>query len=176
MSNLRAYHFGNFYLSSIQQGIQNHHALAAMAVKYRFGDDAATNMVWDWAPHPYVINLNGGNNASMWDIVRMFESEANPYPWSFFREDEDSLGGLLTNVAIILPEKIWDAHKSCSTAFNRVGVKTFEEYYMNVRNAEHYREEGMPHRILLNFEQKHGKFTHWEAKLVDFLRGCSLAR
>lgn len=114
---MRAYFFGNMYLSSIQQGIQSAHCLAEMFVKYpyngsRNADGAAFEASYflsDWATdHKTMILLNGGYSENLRAIIELFNASENPYPWSQFHEGQDALDGALTCVGIILPEKIYD--------------------------------------------------------------------
>lgn len=186
---LRAYHFGNFYLSSIQQGIQAHHAGIALALKYRMGDDSAAQMVWEWAPSPIVYCLNGGNNKTMQEIRQLFSSANNPYPWSDFFEDYDSLHNILTNVAIIVPEKIWGAldkwrgvFKHFQTPYGNYPLN-FEEFVGCIREEQYWAENseqklglGSIAREFVDHEKEVGKYTLWESQLVDFIRGFRLAQ
>lgn len=117
---LRCYHFGNMYLSSIQQGIQAAHAQMEMFVKYNphnveFDLDKcdkqytnALKMLYKWATyHKTMICLNAGMDTEMRAIEAFLECGDNPYPWAAFRESEEAMGGMLTNIAIILPEEVY---------------------------------------------------------------------
>jgi hypothetical protein len=53
------------------------------------------------------ILLNGGMQSDLRDIICHFEKPDNPYPWEYFRESHDALNAALTNVSIVLPEKIY---------------------------------------------------------------------
>jgi hypothetical protein len=101
---MRFYAVGNQYLSSIQQGIQAFHALGDMVSHY----GAEEAMVDDWLRnHKTLVCLNGGNNARLNAFYDFVNDDQNPYPFSAFSEDEDSLGGMLTCVGIIVPDKIY---------------------------------------------------------------------
>lgn len=116
---MRAYFFGNMYLSSIQNGIQPQHCTSELFVKYREdGIDPAFDYLYEWAEnHKTTIVLNGGYSASLRELIERFDSRENPYPWTYFTEDEDAIGplrptadgsgGALTAVCIVLPEKIY---------------------------------------------------------------------
>lgn len=109
---MRAYYFGNMYLSSIQQGIQAAHVTHELFTKHSpgFNDDPSEEFLLldEWARnHKTMILLNGGYMETILELVGFFESDENPYPWATFREGEDSLGGILTSVGIVLPEKIY---------------------------------------------------------------------
>lgn len=123
---MRCYHFGNYYLSSIQQGIQAAHAQMELFNKYDkidlydYGISSGSNppehivrradlanKLFDWSKHhKTMVCLNGGNNKDLQDIKELFTMN-NVYPWSYFCEDNNSLGGIITNVAIVLPEDIY---------------------------------------------------------------------
>ena len=101
----RFYAFGNFYLSSIQQGIQSAHALGEMFLKYKNGDPTLISWV---QKHKTMILKNGGAHDDLYDICQMFHVEGNKYPWAQFNEEEGTLRNSLTSVAIILPNRIYD--------------------------------------------------------------------
>jgi len=109
---MRCYHFSNMYLSSIQVGIQSAHAQMELFVKYNpskaKADGMAVDLLYEWAErHKTMICLNAGFNSEMLKIAAFLKSEDNPYPWSTFCESEEAMGGLLTNIAIVLPERIY---------------------------------------------------------------------
>lgn len=131
---LRAYFFQNFYLQGIHAGIQSQHTTAELFIKYRGGntlEDFKSNLsknalLYDWAEnHKTTIVLNGGMQCDLEEIKGLLSSEENPYPWAFFNEADFSLNGALTNVGIILPEKIYNA-PFISDTFD--GGEVFEQY------------------------------------------------
>lgn len=123
---MRFYGFGNYYLSSLQQGLQAGHAVAELFVKHNHagvnnasaGDYtlpeerdnmALADCVLDWAEnHKTMVLLNGGNSADLQDLFDFLDCEENPYPFVKFHEDEVSLNGALTYVGMILPPRIYD--------------------------------------------------------------------
>ena len=115
---MRAYFFNNMYLASIQQGIQPQHVTSSLFVKYR-GESQITDQLYDWADnHITSIMLNAGYSSALREIIAFFDNTENPYPWTYFVEDEDAIGplvptvdghgGALTSVGIILPAKIYE--------------------------------------------------------------------
>lgn len=113
---MRAYFFGNMYLSSIQQGIQAAHAVSEMFIRFPIQDLAVQrvpgDLILNWAQnHKTMILLNGGYAATIQDLVDFFDKQSMhdtvEYPWAPFYEEQDSLNGALTTVGIILPEKIY---------------------------------------------------------------------
>lgn len=114
---LRLYSFVNFYLSSIQQGVQTGHAAVDLVRKYKSSNNPylqsaqaenKIDMVAEWADdNKTFIILNGGNRQNMQSIEEIVKS--SDLPWVSFYEDEQSMGGMLTAVAVILPEFIFNA-------------------------------------------------------------------
>lgn len=110
---LRLYTFCNFYLSSIQQGIQSAHVVHSLFVKYPSFE--SNSILWDWAQNDKtMIVLNGGAFA---DINQSFLTTSalnlNHHnvllPFERFSEDDYSLGGIMTCWGIVLPKRIYDA-------------------------------------------------------------------
>ena len=108
---MRFYGFGNYYLSSLQQGLQAGHAAVDLYVKYHLEQELSNQQVLfaDWAAnHKTMVLLNGGNSADLQDLFNFLSCEENPYPFVKFHEDEVSLNGALTYVGMILPPKIYE--------------------------------------------------------------------
>lgn len=108
---LRLYSFVNFYLSARQGGIQTGHASVRLLRKYAKLGEAWSyklDMVNDWADnHETYIVLNGGPMTGVkgaLDIIEKCE-----YPFSPFYESGEALGGILTCVAVVLPETVYNA-------------------------------------------------------------------
>ena len=110
---MRFYSFTNWMLRPIQQGIQPGHAAVELFVKYTDPDDVynpAQEMMWDWArDHKTFICLNGGTNADLNELREFVQQNENPFPWSMFCEDQESLAGIITSIGIILPPRMYDA-------------------------------------------------------------------
>jgi hypothetical protein len=109
---MRAYFFNNFYLSSIQQGIQSAHVVHELFVKYRVTSCGRVLKLHDWAEnHKTMIVLNGGHSASLRALYVELEALAEELqlPIASFHEDEDSLDGAFTSIGIIVPESIYDS-------------------------------------------------------------------
>jgi len=112
---MRFYSAGNMYLSSIQQGIQAAHCVGEMALRI-----VGNKYVSEWlTEHKTLICVNGGNNAALFELHTLFTDARNPgYPVAHFREDEASLGGMLTSVGIIVPEKIYSIDINDATTWS----------------------------------------------------------
>lgn len=104
---MRAYFFGNMYLSSIQQGIQAAHVVGDIFVKCQ-GTVQMLNAL-EWAEnHKTMILLNAGYADEILSLEQLFSSKDNPYPYAMFREEEASLNNAPTSIGIILPERIYN--------------------------------------------------------------------
>lgn len=107
---MRLYTFTNFYLSSIQQGIQPAHLISNLFIRYANQQNSDAAKLYDWATHhKTMICLNGGNAAS---IKQLYEAlvqigEYLNLPVDCFCEDVESLNGTMTCCGIVVPEKIY---------------------------------------------------------------------
>lgn len=109
---MRAYFFTNFYLSSIQQGIQPAHCMADMFIKYKNSEISCKEheTLYTWATyHKTMICLNGGTSvdlAELWKQIADIAQILN-LPCGTFNEDE-GLNEALTCVGIVVPEEIYE--------------------------------------------------------------------
>lgn len=175
---MRCYTFGNYYMSSIQQGIQAAHSVSELFVKYQdsgiyFVRDYEPSIgeyvyqqkvddLYDWVEnHKTIVCLSGGNSQGLKDIVSLFVSNDNNFPWSAFYEDEESLDGILTNVAIILPPSIYEtAAKIRSGEYILYSNRCYDKYCTDISNYTN--------SIII--------LTQFETKLIILLNSCQLAR
>jgi len=113
---LRFYCFVNFYLSSIQQGIQTGHAAVDLVRKYALDGEEDPSVeelrraavVVDWADnHKTFIILNGGDNDGISHAQNIIS--ATDLPWAKFHESEGALDGLRTCVGAVIPDFIFNA-------------------------------------------------------------------
>ncbi|TFH02542.1 MAG: hypothetical protein E4H14_17545 [Candidatus Thorarchaeota archaeon] len=106
---MRLYTFCNYYLSSIQQGIQSAHLVHDLFVKYQ-EDGLESYNLFEWASkHKTMVVLNGGNSEdllSMYTNLGLFAIKMN-YPHALFCEDKASLNSAVTCVGAVLPEPIY---------------------------------------------------------------------
>ena len=137
---MRLYSLTNYYLSSIQKGIQTAHLVSELSRMDREhalgkGKRSPSTMFREWADHhKTIILLNGGNSARLGYFHNAMISLApgqtvriaDEFPVVYFREDEDSLNGALTAVGVILPESVY---KSGELLDGECGSST----YRNVR-------------------------------------------
>lgn len=161
---MRAYFFTNMYLSSIQQGIQPLHIVAEMFCKYiRLSEDYELVMddkyrtLATWAKdHKTVICLNGGYSENLHNIIaEHLTDDDNPYPWEVFREGQDALGGALTSVGIILPEKMYEGASL-------------------IRNPEFLHDLNLTKSLIIN--DLPVEYTEWEINFMQEMNNYGLAK
>lgn len=107
---MRLYAFVNYYMSQLQHGLQTAHCVSEMSLIYQ-RDRADGAMYMEWAEfHKTIIICNGGNSLALRDLHNLLMAFGNAFnlPVVKFHEDEQSLNGALTSVAIIVPEKFYD--------------------------------------------------------------------
>jgi hypothetical protein len=113
---MRLYTFGNYYLSSIQQGIQSAHVVSELFTKYPFEnaivwDEPQGKPLYDWAKtHKTIICLSGGNCDDLHDLYEELAGIGPTLglPYAKFREDDASLNGAITCCGIVVPAMIYD--------------------------------------------------------------------
>ncbi len=164
LQELRCYHFGNFYLSSIQQGIQSAHAQMEMFLKYEDDTSSTRDMLYDWAKYyKTMICLNGGTYKELIEIEDMLDDDENPYPTASFYEDI-SLKDMLTNVAIVLPYKIFN---SAELVRKRTHIISDNQLFITPQNIN---------PTFGNYRAPLLQFTDIEVYLINLLNSCGLAR
>lgn len=116
----RLYSFTNFYLSSLQKGLQTAHLVEELNLKYNLTGHIAWrslhgnvklayNVLHEWGKyHKTIIILNGGNSANLQLIYNKLAELNNSLslPFTKFNEDEQSLNGALTCVGLVVPMSI----------------------------------------------------------------------
>ena len=131
----RCYTLTHFMLSSIQQGIQSGHAAMELVNKYYQpeplykDDEERFDTLLSWIREDKtIIALNGGNSEGLFEWYQFLNRPGyNTLPWVLFNEDENSLEGAMTSIAIIIPDRIYDfdtaTHPQCTNwggMFNNV--------------------------------------------------------
>lgn len=162
---MRFYTLTNYYLSSIQIGIQTAHCAVDMFIKYQYTSCDRVLQLTDWARnHKTMVLLNGGNQLTLQDFASFCDNRENTFAWSTFNEDEQSLNNCLTCVGIILPDYIYNA-----AAQLRVRGTT-------VQDASS-RKDDTPIKLVMNFSADTDyELTLWEYALVEKLNLCGLAK
>lgn len=143
--NLRAYFFANMYLPSLHAGIQSQHTTAEMFVKYakpntiffNKDDEVQRGILFKQASdHKTTIVLNGGMSGDLAEIKSLLSHTDNPYPWAYFNETEYALNGALTNVGVILPERIYSYHKLTEDEQGLVKLSDFEQKLVEILSTK----------------------------------------
>lgn len=128
---MRFYGFGNYYLSSLQQGLQSAHLVGELFTQYNQGS-GQLNIVYDWAKsYKTMVLLNGGNSASLqelYDFLGELKASGMYLPYAKFHEDEQSLGGALTYVGIVVPERHYEAASIIRAATDEEANAMFESF------------------------------------------------
>lgn len=126
---MRCYHLNNFYLGGIHAGIQSAHAQHELMLKYvdptaiivktPFHGLQAENYL-EWArEHKTIIVLNAGMQAQLKEWTEFLCRQSHSYAWAPFYEEEDALNGALTNVALVLPARIYQQAREITNGFNK---------------------------------------------------------
>lgn len=120
--NHRLYAFvNNLYMSPIQWGIQTAHCVSSLMAEYFQRQSELPNRfdaVMEWAVgSPTIIVCQGTNVAGLTALNDTLGPLADKLDlaWTRFHEDEESLGGVITSVAVLVPETLYD----CSVEFER---------------------------------------------------------
>lgn len=158
---MRAYFFGNMYLSSIQNGIQSAHVVGELVVKYRPTPQRIAVAQWkiliEWMDkHKTMVLLNAGYGEELHSLHKFFNETDNPYPWAPFHESKEALDGAFTSIGIVLPERIYNTSKVC----REEGWNPFL-----LKSGALGRTRGLPTDL-----------STWEAELVNRLNQYGLAK
>ena len=142
---MRAYFWGNMYLSSIQQGIQPLHCVSEMFMKYEgVGGEARqkTDMLYSWAKdYKTVVVLNAGEGEKLERLWAIFDSHDHPYPWAHWNESREALNGAITSVGIILPERVYEGAREIKKNWRdtklpeKMGFSEFEQVIIKQLNS-----------------------------------------
>ena len=145
------YTLNNFYLSSLQQGLQTSHSVVEMFVKYApHSSSEQFDTLIRWAEnHKTIVMLNGGNNQTLVERIDRLANAQHAYPWAYFVEDKESLNNSLTSVAIIMPSI------ECEI------IQEFRNNDFTIADCVQY---------------KQGKITPFMIEICDYLASCRLAQ
>jgi hypothetical protein len=114
----RLYSFVNtLYMSPIQWGIQTAHCVSNLSVRYKHNTKQHA-AYYEWASgSPTIIICQGINVATLISLRDTLAPLADKLelPFTSFNEDEESLGGVITSVAVLVPETLYD----CTVEFER---------------------------------------------------------
>lgn len=176
---LRCYTFTNFMLSSIQQGIQSGHAAMEIVNKYLLvtgWQNGYADVVTDWAAnHKTIVCLNGGNADGVREWKGLLDvgmsTGAHTLPYAPFFEDEQSLDGNLTSVAVILPARIFEGASLLRQAKYKDDVHVTWDHMLKELRLGWTVDDGTPLG-----EQRTETYNEWEREFMNKLNGAQLAR
>lgn len=175
---MRLYTFCNYYLSSLQQGLQTAHVVHELFNKYDVNqfssstDESAYSLerelqLRDWSQnHKTIVILNGGNCQTLTDLVQFLHSMQNPFPYTGFCEDGESLNFALTCVGIVLPERIYDAAEKIRSRSMELLDYIHGGFHLQKKNAGGS----------FSFDEHAPKFSVFEKELIERLNMCGLAK
>lgn len=176
---MRLYTFSHYMLSPMAKGIQTLHSTVELFNKYTpnpynnnevdvnndLTKDAYTQL-YDWSTkHKTVISLDGGRTGDMNELIDFLDVKDNFYGWTEFREDEYSLGGLVTGISIVLPEKIYNTAKIMKSPYWDWDVDGKPTH-----QVEHVYAED------IEIIESYGVFSTFERHLIDRLGHYRLAK
>lgn len=174
---MRYYGFGNMYLSSLQQGVQNAHTIVEMFNEYTEEHyPVEFEFLTEWAlEHKTMILLNGGYSETLRDLWRFLSSDENPYPFSKFHEGQDALDGALTCVGIILPQKIYDVAALIRNDRPPRGEMSLADIIRGNGQVTFYEDNSYGVQVEHN-SNIHYEFSKWEFDLMLELNKYGLAK
>ena len=181
---LRAYFWGNMYLSSIQQGIQAQHCTAELFVAYPSYHNKAFDL-YTWAEeYKTSILLNGGYSSQLRELYQFFSHEDNPYPYAQFHESNEALDGALTCVGIVLPKCVFDGIVHNLSINGSPGtLQQLAPDMISKDDYDHYLNTGEWRSITIGEPRhlEHGAYVSadlswWEYNMALRLKQYSLAR
>lgn len=114
-TDLRAYFFGNMYISPIQHGIQGSHVVTKMFRGNQSdlfpNDPTMQQTLFDWGDDGVTkIYLQAGyqrNLEIIYDVLSYIAPRLG-LPYAKFHEEVDALNGALTSVGVVAPKEIYD--------------------------------------------------------------------
>lgn len=107
---MRYYGYGNFYFSSIQQGIQAQHALGRMVTAAHTSEPLIRPALEAWlGQHETTILLNGGDHDALVALHAAWRGVQRLHPGlpvAVFREP--GVNNAVSSVGVVLPEEVYD--------------------------------------------------------------------
>jgi len=146
---MRAYFFvNNLYIRELQWGLQSLHCLGELHNKYLPDSGEAYETLRDWEQnYKTVIFYGAGNAAGLNDVYNKFcdidKFNGLLYPFAKFHEDEESLGGCITSVGIVLPAKVYELSRLAREAKCDAAQYLRENGTIGTWSASYTTEEGI---------------------------------
>lgn len=192
---MRCYHLNNFYLGGIHAGIQSAHAQHELMLKYvdpqapivksPFHQPQADGYL-EWArDHKTIVVLNAGMQEQLKEWTSFLCSQSHSYAWAPFYEEEAALNGALTNVALVLPARIYQPARDITNGFSKPAKPDGGIVLVDVpdRKAVLFHDGGGNYR-LVRYEldasdslcqvAEQWKYNTYDIRLMSRLSKCSL--
>ena len=125
MEELRLYAFNHYKLTGIHAGIQTQHSCQEMNNKFNpdisVFDERKAKILLDWATaSKTTIILNGGNSEKLRGIKDLIRN--SDYPYGIFHESQEDMEGMLTNVCVVLPERVFNYTRNKPEGHERISL------------------------------------------------------
>lgn len=132
----RLYSLCNFYLSSIQQGIQTAHVVSELSMQ-------AHPLYQHWASlDKTIIVLNGGMTEHLKQAYQLLldEGVARKYPLAAFYEEHAAFGadGVMTCFGVIMPNTLYEARPVWSRPTTRGPARKTGDWEFGVHGINHH--------------------------------------
>lgn len=103
---MKGYMIVHCLIPGVRAGVQGAHAMTELMLRYADKNDSSAKMARLWAGFDKtLICLNGGASSDMHKLWELLNDGNCPFPHAKFHESEDYAEGLLTAIAIVLPEE-----------------------------------------------------------------------
>ena len=128
--------------------------------------------------HETMILLNGGMQKDLQALVDLLtqadDDDLNDFPWADFREAEEALNGALTNVSIVLPERIFKYSFDVKSAIYAMGEETQS---FQLPNGKSFQWRG--DTLIMTVPQSEGgdlvlEYNRFEIRLMEIMAGLKL--
>ena len=143
---MRLYSFVNYYLSPLQHGLQTAHCVSELSVAGYAPDSLEFKIYNEWATkHKTIIICNGGNSGMLHDTwLEMFTICSKlKLPLVKFYEDEQSLNGALTSVAVVVPDMYYDVKQIADDP-----AYLFLHYYFSDKYSKSFRAQTPEYKLI----------------------------
>lgn len=182
---MRCYHLNNFYLGGIHAGIQSAHAQHELMLKYLdpLNEEAKSPYLepqragyLEWArDHKTIIVLNAGMQSNLEDWVEFLIPITHSYAWASFNESVEALNGALTNVALVLPARIYEWAREVTRAVGTLPNNVLGERVVLGRQVgTFYRQATGTGEITFNTGAETIHYTAFDLELMSRLSKCGL--
>ena len=188
---MRCYHLNNFYLHEKHCGIQSAHSQHELMLKYTDPSNPTIKSPFcqpqlegylEWARnHKTIIVLNGGMQSHLQEWVEFLTPLSHSYAWAKFNESEEALNGALTNVAVVLPERIYTFARQITNAIESGRsnvIRSTDFVYIELFRlpGDNYKLVRKSRAVVTEefVEDEAWLYNQFDVQLMDKLSKCSL--